>query len=210
MKRTALLFSSVAAVTLSACSEPAPDDGAKTTEQVENKRETVGAPITAAESIDAGLAVGEQAPLAASLQTTGGETSLGKILENGPALIVFTRSVEWCPYCQTQLKSINAIVDDLKERGYNLYGLSYDSPDKQDRFSENQMLQYQMLSDQPSAVIDGFGLRDPQYTDGRAVGVPYASVFIINQKGEIIAKSVSGDFKKRPTNDQILALVDSI
>ena len=210
MKRTALLLSSIAAVTLSACSEPASDTDAEISEQVEKKRETVVAPITEAESIEAGLAVGEQAPLAASLQTKDGETTLGEILENGPALIVFTRSVEWCPYCQTQLKSINAIADDLKERGYNLYGLSYDSPDSQDRFSENQMLQYQMLSDQPSAVIDAFGLRDPQYTEGRAVGVPYASVFVIDQKGKIVTKSVSGDFKKRPTNEQILALVDSI
>ena len=102
------------------------------------------------------------------------------------------------------------VVAPITDRGYNLYGLSYDSPDQQDRFSKNQMLQYDMLSDQTSAVIDAFGLRDPQYTDGRAVGVPYASVFVIDKSGKIIAKSVSGDYKKRPSNDQILALVDSI
>jgi len=72
------------------------------------------------------------------------------------------------------------------------------------------MLQYAMLSDQPSAVIDSFELRDPQYTEGRAAGVPYASVFLIDKSGKIIAKTVSGDYKKRPTNEQILALVDSI
>ncbi|NCN83893.1 MAG: peroxiredoxin family protein [Sphingomonadales bacterium] len=177
---------------------------------MEGKPETVVAPITKAESIDAGLAVGEQVPVEASLLTTEGETNLGQILQKGPVLVVFTRSVEWCPYCQTQLKSINAIVGDLKDRGYKLYGLSYDSPDQQDRFSKNQMLQYDMLSDQSSTVIDAFGLRDPHYTKGRAVGVPYASVFLIDRSGKIIAKSVSGDYKKRPTNEQILALVDSI
>lgn len=210
MKRAALFLSSVAVVALAACSEPASDTGAESSEQLESKPETVVAPITAAESIDAGPAIGDQVPLTASLLTNGGETTLGQILENGPALIVFTRSVEWCPYCQTQLKSINAIVGDLKDRGYNLYGLSYDSPDQQDRFSKNQMLKYEMLSDQPSAVIDAFGLRDPQYTEGRAVGVPYASVFLIDKDGKIIAKTVSGDYKKRPTNEQILALVDAI
>ncbi len=210
MNRIALLLSSVAVVALSACSESASEAGSEITEQVKNKPETIVAPISAADSIDAGLAVGEPVPLATSLLTEGGEATLGQILENGPALLVFTRSVEWCPYCQTQLKSINSIVGDLKDRGYNLYGLTYDSPDKQDRFSKNQMLQYEMLSDQPSAVIDGFGLRDPQYTEGRAVGVPYASVFVIDKNGKIIAKSVSGDFKKRPSNEQILALVDSI
>ena len=67
-----------------------------------------------------------------------------------------------------------------------------------------------MLSDPSSAVIDAFGLRDPQYTEGRAVGVPYASVYLIDKTGTILAKTVSGDYKKRPSNDQILALVDSI
>ncbi|MGB5724926.1 MAG: peroxiredoxin family protein [Parasphingorhabdus sp.] len=210
MNSTALLLSSVALAGLSACSEPSPDAASEVTGQAQSRPEVVIAPITEAESIDAGLAVGDQVPLTTSLLTDEGETSLGAILENGPALIVFTRSVEWCPYCQTQLKSINAIVDDLKDRGFNLYGLSYDSPGHQDRFSKNQMLQYDMLSDQPSAAIDGFGLRDPQYTEGRAVGVPYASVFVIAKNGRIIAKSVSGDYKKRPTNEQILALVDSI
>ena len=210
MKRTVLTLSSVAALGLSACSEPASDKNADGTEQSEVKPETVVAPLTAAESIDVGLAVGEQAPLDASLLINGTETTLGKVLEKGPALLVFTRSVEWCPYCQTQLKSINAIVGDLQDRGYQLYGLSYDSPEQQDRFSKNQMLEYPMLSDQPSAVIDAFGLRDPQYTEGRAVGVPYASVILIDKSGTIVAKSVSGDYKKRPGNDQILELVDSL
>lgn len=210
MKRTALTLSSVAVLALSACSEPTSKADSEGTEQAQSKPETVVAPITEAESIDAGLAIGEQAPLTTSLLINRGETTLGQILENGPALLVFTRSVEWCPYCQTQLKSINAIVGTLKDRGYNLYGLSYDSPDQQDRFSKNQMLKYEMLSDEPSAVIDAFGLRDPQYTEGRAVGVPYASVFLIDKDGKIIAKTVSGDYKKRPTNEQILALVDAI
>ncbi len=210
MIRTALLLSSVAVAGASGCSEPAPEPASEVTGQTENKPEIIVAPITKADSIDAGLLVGQQVPLATSLQNKDGETTLGTILKNGPALVVFTRSVEWCPYCQTQLKSINSIVNDLKDRGYNLYGLTYDSPDQQDRFSKNQMLRYDMLSDQKSGLIDDFGLRDPQYTEGRAAGVPYASVFVIDQNGKILAKSVSGDFKKRPTNEQILALVDSI
>ena len=211
MKRTVLAFSSVTlGLALSACSEPASGDRADSVENVPAEPATVVAPITAAETIDAGLAVGAQAPLDARLLTDGGETTLGKVLERGPALIVFTRSVEWCPYCQTQLKSINALVGDLEKRGYQLYGLSYDSPDQQDRFSKNQMLRYDMLSDPSSAVIDAFGLRDPQYTEGRAVGVPYASVYLIDKTGTILAKTVSGDYKKRPSNDQILALADLI
>ncbi|ASK87481.1 peroxiredoxin family protein [Sphingorhabdus sp. SMR4y] len=210
MTRTAFTLTSVAMLALSGCSEPAPDARNDASAQAESEQGPAIEPISAAESIDAGLAVGDGVPLETSLLVDGRETNFGEILEKGPALVVFTRSVEWCPYCQTQLKSINAIADDLKRRGYTLYGLSYDSPGQQERFAKNQMLQYEMLSDQSSAVIDGFGLRDPQYTEGRAVGVPYASVYLIDGNGTIIAKTVSGDYKKRPSNEQILALVDSI
>lgn len=160
-------------------------------------------------TIDAGMAVGETAPLDSLFQTNDGETALSDIVAQGPVVLVFTRSVEWCPFCQTQLKGINGIVSDLKERGYTLYGVSYDNVESQNRFSKNQMLEYGMLSDESSAVIDAFGLRDPQYTEGKAMGVPYASVIVIDGDGKITAKSVSGDYRKRPTNEQVLAIVDT-
>ncbi|MEP3227391.1 MAG: peroxiredoxin family protein [Parasphingorhabdus sp.] len=207
MKRTASLFALASALVIAACSpsENDSDQGAEAAEDIESSP----AP-EAIETIEAGLAIGDTAPLAATFNTGDGETSLAAILEQGPAVFIFTRSVDWCPFCQTQLKGVNAIVSDLEERGYKLYGVSYDSIESQDRFSKNQMLDYAMLSDEKSAMIDAFELRDPQYTEGKAVGVPYASVVVIGKDGKITAKAVSGDFKKRPTNEQLLALIDAI
>lgn len=209
MKRIASLLALAPALTFAACSETAPPPAD------DNEISDAAEPVTTEEvaelpTIDSGLAVGAMAPLTANFQTGEGEKTLATILEDGPAVLIFTRSVEWCPFCQTQLKGINAVVSDLKERGYNLYGVSYDSVESQDRFSKNQMLEYTMLSDGDSAAIDAFDIRDPQYTEGKAVGVPYASVIVVGKDGKIIAKSVSGDFKKRPTNDQLLAIVDAI
>lgn len=209
MKRIAPLFAIAPALAIAACSETdsLQDNGIETTEASEP---VMANGVEALETIDAGLSVGETAPLEVKFNTGEGETTLAGILEEGPAVLVFTRSVEWCPFCQTQLKGINAVVDDIGARGFKLYGVSYDSIESQDRFSKNQMLEYQMLSDKSSAVIDAFGLRDPQYTEGKAVGVPYASVIVIDKDGKIAAKSVSGDYKKRPTNDQLLAIIDAI
>jgi len=209
LKRIAPLLALASALTLAACSEPAEpvQDGAETGEAAEP---VMTEEIEELSTIDAGLAVGTMAPLNAKFNTGDGERTLENVLEDGAAILVFTRSVEWCPFCQTQLKGINAIAGDLEERGYQLYGVSYDAVESQDRFSKNQMLEYAMLSDESSAAIDAFGLRDPQYTEGKAVGVPYASVVVIDKDGKITAKSVSGDFKKRPTNEQLLAIIDAI
>lgn len=209
MKQIAPLMALASALALAACSEPdkPAQNGAETGEAAEP---VMIEEIEELSTIDAGLAVGTPAPLDAKFNTGDGGRTLEAVLEDGAAILVFTRSVEWCPFCQTQLKGINAIVGDLEKRGYKLYGVSYDAVESQDRFSKNQMLEYGMLSDESSAAIDAFGLRDPQYTDGKAVGVPYASVVVIDKDGKIIAKSVSGDFKKRPTNEQLLAIVDAI
>lgn len=203
MKKLTLALSLFPALLITACNEPATQSAESVTE-LETKE------VATLESIDVGLPIGSEISKTAMIATNDGKQSLGDSLGGLPAVLIFTRSVEWCPYCQTQLKSVNSIVGDLKDRGFQVYGVSYDSPDKQDRFSMNQMLDYKMLSDESSTIIDAFKLRDPQYTEGRAVGVPYASVVVVDKDGKIIAKSVSGDYKKRPTNDQILALIDTI
>jgi len=208
-----IAYSLSPALLLAACSGGTEEQVVENTpEEVAEKakKQVIVKPIDPATTIDAGLAIGSTAPISTKFQTKDGVRALSSVLEDGPAVFIFTRSVSWCPFCQTQLKSVNAIVGDLKERGYQLYGVSYDSPDEQDRFSMNQMLDYNMLSDEASEAIDAFELRDPQYTEGRAMGVPYASVIVISQDGKILTKSVSGDYKMRPTNDQILKLIDSI
>ncbi|SIN89502.1 Peroxiredoxin [Parasphingorhabdus marina DSM 22363] len=208
IRSTVLAAASALALTACGTAETAPENGdAESAASQMPKAEPLG--LEDLPTIDAGLTLGETAPLDSVFQTEDGQASLSEIVAKGPAVLVFTRSVEWCPFCQTQLKGINGIVSDLEQRGYTLYGVSYDSVESQNRFSKNQMLNYRMLSDESSAAIDAFGLRDPQYTEGKAVGVPYASVVVIDTSGKITAKSVSGDYRKRPTNEQVLAIVDS-
>ena len=209
MKKLALALSLSPALIVSACDEPATESADKAMAEGPKKEVTV-ASMDPSASIDVGLAIGSEIPADVLIKTNDKEQTLGSALGNKPAVLIFTRSVEWCPFCQTQLKSVNGIVGKLKDRGYRVFGVSYDKPDQQDRFVKNQSLDYQMLSDETSTAIDAFGLRDPQYTEGRAMGVPYASVIVVDKDGKIVGKSVSGDFKKRPTNEQILALVDGI
>lgn len=200
----------VSLLMIAACGSPEEKSTNEETADVSPLKQVEITPIDVADTIDAGLPIGAKIPESEVLANSDGEQPITDLLKDGPAVLVFTRSVEWCPFCQTQLKAINGIVPDIKERGYDIYGISYDNPGAQDRFAMNQMLEYQMLSDESSKVIDAFDIRDPQYTEGRAVGVPYAAIFIINQDGTIKGKSISRDFKKRPTNEQLLMLLDEV
>ncbi len=159
---------------------------------------------------DSGLSIGTRVPLRVVVTSDTRETNLEEVLEDGPIVLFFTRSVEWCGFCQAQLKAVEHIIPELEKRGYQAIAVSYDTSVIQQQFLENQKLSIKMLSDEPSALIDAFELRDPQFSEGRAAGVPYATIMVIGKNGRIKNKTVSGNHAVRPRNDQILDLVNSI
>jgi peroxiredoxin len=130
--------------------------------------------------------------------------------KNGTVLVFF-RSVKWCPFCQAQLKDLKAAQGSLAQRGYTLAAISYDPPAALAGFARAQGIGYTLLSDTGSAMIDAFGLRDPQYGPGSfAAGVPKASVLIIDAQGKVIRKMVSTDYTVRPSNAAILAATGAV
>jgi len=89
-------------------------------------------------------------------------------------------------------------------------GVSYDPVQSLKEFAEEQDIGYTLLSDDGSKLIDAFSIRDPQYADpeSRAYGVPYASIFVLDSEGVVRAKSVSSDYKVRPTNEELNLLIE--
>jgi len=156
-----------------------------------------------------GPAVGAMASASAAMATASGETRtiLDMAGPNG-VVLVFNRSLEWCPYCKGQAIKLNTMAKQITDRGYGLTVLTYDSPAKLASFASKESISFALMSDPRSQTIDAFGVRDPQYTEGKAVGVPFASIFILSPEGKVLAKSVSSDYKVRPTDDEVIALID--
>ncbi|WOE74827.1 peroxiredoxin family protein [Alterisphingorhabdus coralli] len=160
-----------------------------------------------------GPAIGDRAPVDLELANAAGETaSVASLADEKGTVLVFTRSVDWCPYCQAQLKGLKEIAEDVANSGYTLAGVSYDPTSSLAKFAEDQEVDYMLLSDEGSKLIDAFNIRDPQYADpeSRAYGVPYASIFVLDAEGVVLAKSVSADYKVRPTNEEIKKLIESV
>ena len=126
-------------------------------------------------------------------------------------VVVLFRSAKWCPFCQAQLKSLKNVQAALEQRGYSLAALSYDSPDVLASFAAKTGIGYTLLSDEKSAMIDAFGLRDPAYAAGSyAYGVPKASILLVDAKNVVRWKSVATDYKIRADNASILKAVDAL
>lgn len=166
----------------------------------------------AAESIDIGPAVGASIPKPFAVLTSAGAPSTFDDLK-GPqgAVLVFVRSASWCPYCIQQLRDIQAVAPKLAQQGYPVVSISYDAPDILAGFVNKFGITYKMTSDKDSAMIDAFGIRDPQYKEGsRAYGVPMPGIFVVDKDGLVRAKLAEDGYKNRPPSQAIVEAVNSL
>lgn len=173
---------------------------------------SLGMTLPAAANPDFALGpdVGAMAPtIGTPPDMTGRPRSLDSLRGANGTVLFFFRSAAWCPYCQAQLIELNKGVAALEKRGYRLAGLSYDKPEILAAFAAERGLQYTLLSDPASQVIDRFGLRDPQYKPGsRAFGVPRPIILILDRAGVVKAKLYEANYQARPPLPLLLETLD--
>jgi len=99
----------------------------------------------------------------------------------------------------------------LRKRGYPVVSISYDAPDVLASFAKKFGVSYSLVSDKGSAMIDAFGIRDPQYKPGSlAYGVPTPGIFVVDRGGIVRAKLAEDGYKTRPPSQAIIAAVDGL
>jgi len=161
---------------------------------------------------DLGPALGASLPHSLALNDqTGAERGFDDLAGEQGLLLVFSRSMRWCPFCQSQAIDLNAHLEAFESRGYELALLTYDSVDELNAFAAKNAIAYDFLSDPDSEAIEAFGLRNPEY-EGHpfADGVPYPVIFVVGPDRTIQAKLYEDDYKDRPAVELILAAMDAV
>ncbi len=69
---------------------------------------------------------------------------------------------------------------------------------------------FSLLSDPGSKVIDTYGLRDPAYAGQKVEGIPHPTVYVIDKAGRVTWAIVESDYKQRPANAEIRAALDAL
>ncbi len=167
------------------------------------------APAGAANPASIGPAVGSRiATNARLIDSAGKPTTLAAIAAGKPVMVVLFRSAKWCPFCQAQLKGLGPVAAAAKAKGVRFVAVSYDAPATLAAFGSAQKLSYPLYSDTDSKMIDALKLRDPQYAaESFAYGVPYPTTLLIGANGVVKGKLVETDYKIRPTQADLIAML---
>lgn len=152
--------------------------------------------------------IGTYAPEFAAVTRDEIAVDLSDISGEGGAVIVFSRSLDWCPYCKKQAIELKDIADTMQAEGWPLSLLTYDSPETLSAFGDQTAINYTLLSDQNSAMIDAFGLRNEDVTKGsRFDGIPHPAIVYISADGKIVGVQKEEGYKDRPPTAGIPQLV---
>lgn len=145
------------------------------------------------------------------------QVDLAKLVNAKPTVLFFYRG-GWCPFCNVQMGQLQAIEDDLKALGFQLIGISTDSPEDLQKSIRDKELNYQLLSDYNSQVSQAFGLafftskevtdrylakmnlQNPLQKNAKGeerLVLPAPAVYVIDDKGLIQFQYVNPNYKTR-------------
>jgi len=107
---------------------------------------------------DRAVHAGEQAPAFQLRDGYGGAFSSREALRRGPIVLVFYRGI-WCPYCNIDLRAIEAASHDIHSLGASLVVVSQQTSDNSLETQRRNGLSFASLVDAGGKVAHAFGLR---------------------------------------------------
>lgn len=166
----------------------------------------------AADAEELGPAIGTELPFTLALADQSGEVrSFDDLAGENGLVLVYSRSLDWCPFCKTQAAELAENADRFAEAGYGLAVVTYDDVEILSTFADSHGDDIAYLSDPDSATIDALGIRNTEMKAGsRFDGVPHPLVLVITPNQVIAGKLWEEDYKDRPKPEVILAELDRL
>ena len=172
------------------------------------------------------LAVGAFAPQFQLPDANGNQVALPTLLEDGPVVLAFYRG-GWCPYCSTELRALQARLDEFHAAGATLVAVSPQTPDNSLSTAEKLALSFPVLSDIANTVArsyglvfslpedlrevyNGFGLDLPAANGDSTFELPLPATFVIDTHGIVRWRFVDADYTKRAEPDDVFTALAAL
>jgi len=129
------------------------------------------------------LSAGDTAPDFTLTSDTGEQVSLSDL--RGQKAIIYFYPAAMTPGCTTQACDFSDSLSSLKAAGYQVLGVSPDTPDKLAEFREHDGLTITLLSDPDKAVLTAYGAYGEKKMYGKTVQGVIRSTFVVDEEGTL-------------------------
>lgn len=125
----------------------------------------------------------------------------------GKKLILFFYPKDNTPGCTAEACNLRDNYDALREKGYELLGVSPDSVRKHQNFIKKHDLPFPLLADTEKEVLNAYGVWGPKKFMGREYEGVHRTTFIIDEEGKI--EKVFKKVKTKAHTEQIVEAMEA-
>lgn len=129
------------------------------------------------------LAPGDVAPDFTLVSDSGEEVTLSSL--RGRKVIVYFYPAAMTPGCTTQACDFRDSLDSLKAQGYEVLGLSPDSPEKLAKFRDRDGITFPLLSDPSKETLAAWGAFGEKKNYGKVVQGVIRSTVVVDEDGKV-------------------------
>ena len=129
------------------------------------------------------LNIGDKAPDFIAKDQDGNTIQLRDF--KGKKLVLFFYPKASTPGCTVAAKNLRDAYQDFLTQGYEVLGVSADSPKRQQNFKTKNELPYPLLADETKEVIEAYGVWGPKKFMGREYDGIHRTTFVIDKNGII-------------------------
>ncbi len=126
---------------------------------------------------------GDRAPAFSGVNEKGEKVALADY--QGKKLILFFYPADGTPTCTTEACNLRDNYALLREKGFELLGVSPDSTKKHQNFIKKYSLPFPLIADVDLAITNAYGAWGPKQLFGKHYDGVLRSTFVINEKGVI-------------------------
>ncbi|NER49547.1 MAG: AhpC/TSA family protein [Symploca sp. SIO1A3] len=175
---------------------------------------------------DQSLKLGAQMPPVSLPNATGQTVNVNQLLESCPVVISFYRG-GWCPYCNFELRALQAKLPEIQALGASLVTISPQTPDSSLSTAEKNALEFEVLSDVGNQVARAFGLvftvsesLRPLYAQfgidlpasngDETFELPIPATYIIDSDGTVALAFADPDYTQRLEPTEIITALEQL
>ncbi|EYT64304.1 peroxiredoxin [Dietzia sp. UCD-THP] len=131
------------------------------------------------------LEVGQTAPAFTLPDADANPTSLQDLLTAHGRVVVYVYPAAMTPGCTTETVDFEGALQDLRDAGIGVVGVSPDAPEKLQRFRDKHGITFPLLSDPDKTMLTEWGAFGEKKNYGKTVMGVIRSTFVVESDGTI-------------------------